>query len=139
MTISTPTRLGLAALLFAWPLYADDLTGADAILCSAVEATQCSADGECASGPPWNWKFPQFLEIDLKKNVVSTTQASGENRSTPIRNTERSEGKIVLQGVQQGRAFSFVIVEQTGMASAAIAAEGMTVTVFAACTPMTRR
>ena len=137
MTI--PTRVGLVALLTAWPLYADDLTGADAILCSAVEATLCSADGECASGPPWNWDVPQFLEIDLKKNVIATTQASGENRSTPIRNTERSEGKIFLQGVQQGRAFSFVIVEQTGMASAAIAADGLTVTVFAACTPMTKR
>jgi len=133
------TRLGLAALLAVWPLYADDLTGADAILCSAVEATQCSADGECSSGPPWNWQFPQFLEIDLKKGVIATTQASGENRSTPIRNTERSDGKIFLQGVQQGRAFSFVISEQTGMASAAIAGDGMTITVFAACTPMKSR
>jgi hypothetical protein len=134
-----PTRLGLAALLAAWPLYADNLAGADAILCSAVEATLCGADGECVSGPPWNWDVPQFLEIDLKKNVVATTQASGENRSTPIRHTERSEGKIFLQGVERGRAFSFVIVEQTGMASAAIAAEGLTVTVFAACTPVPRR
>ena len=137
MTIRT--RLGLAALLAVWPLYADELTGADAILCSAVAATQCSADGECSSGPPWNWKIPQFLEIDLKKNVIRTTQASGENRSTPIKNTERSDGKIFLQGVEQGRAFSFVISEQTGMASAAIAADGITVTVFAACTTLTNR
>ena len=137
MTIRT--KLGLAAVLASWPLLADDLTGADAILCSAVEATQCSADGECSSGPPWNWQFPQFLEIDLKKAVMATTQASGENRSTPIRNAERTDGKIVLQGMQQGRAFSFVIDEQTGVASIAIAGDGITVTVFAACTPMRNR
>jgi hypothetical protein len=35
-----------------------------------------------------------------------------------------------------GRAFSFVIVEKTGMASIAVAREGMTVSVFGACTPM---
>lgn len=133
------TRLGLAALLAVWPLYADELTGADAILCSAVEATLCSADGECESGPPWNWDIPQFLEIDLKKKVIRTTHASGEDRSTPIKNTERSDGKIFLQGVEQGRAFSFVISEETGIASAAIAADGIAVTVFAACTPLPKR
>jgi len=137
MTIRT--RLGLAALLAVWPLYADELTGADAILCSAVEATLCGADGECSSGPPWSWQIPQFLEIDLKKKVIRTTQASGEDRSTPIKNTERLDGKIFLQGVEQGRAFSFVISEETGMASAAIAADGITVTVFAACTTLTHR
>lgn len=137
MTIRT--RLGLAALLAVWPLYADELTGADAILCSAVEATLCGADGECESGPPWNWQIPQFLEIDLKKKLIRTTQASGEDRSTPIKNTERSDGKIFLQGVEQGRAFSFVISEQTGVASAAIAADEITVTVFAACTPLAKR
>lgn len=137
MTIRT--KPGLAALLAVWPIYADQLTGADAILCSAVEATVCTADGECSSGPPWDWDIPQFLEIDLKKKVIRTTQASGENRSTPIKNHERSDGKIFLQGVEQGRAFSFVISEQTGIASAAIAADGRTVTVFAACTPLTSR
>ena len=135
------TRVGsaVALLLAAWPLYADDLTGADTFLCSAVQATECKADGECSSGPPWNWKFPQFLEIDLKKGLMATTQASGENRSTPILSKERAEGRILLQGMQLGRAFSMVVTEQTGVAAIAIAAEGMTVTVFAACTPMTRR
>ena len=125
---------GFAVLLVAWPLCADDLTGADTFLCSAVQATQCKADGECSSGPPSNWKMPQFLKIDLKKDVIATTEASGENRSTPIRDKERSEGRIFLQGIQQGRAFSFVINEQSGVAAVAIAADGVTVTVFAACT-----
>jgi hypothetical protein len=115
------------------------LTGVDRFLCSAVQATRCSAHGECTSGPPWNWQFPQFLEIDLKQAVLTTTAASGENRSTPVLHKERAEGRIVLQGTQQGRAFSMVIDEESGQAAVAIAREGMTVTVFAACTPMTSR
>ncbi|HEY4646682.1 MAG TPA: hypothetical protein VIH25_10420 [Steroidobacteraceae bacterium] len=130
---------GIVALLVAGPMAADDLTGADRFLCSAVQATQCTAQGECTSGPPWNLQFPQFLEIDLKQGVLATTAASGENRSTPILSKERAEGRIVLQGMQLGRAFSMVIGEQSGQAAVAIAAEGMTVTVFAACTPMTGR
>ena len=127
--------LGFAVLIVTAPLGADDLTGANTFLCSAVQATQCEVDGECSSGPPWNWKFPQFLEIDLKKNIIATTEASGEERSTPIRHKERAENQIFLQGMQLGRAFSFVINEQTGVAAVAIAGEGMTVTIFAACTP----
>ncbi len=129
----------IVALLVAGPLGADDLTGADRFLCSAVQATQCKVNGECESGPPWNWQFPQFLEISFKEGVLQTTAASGENRSTPILSKERTEGRIVLQGMQLGRAFSMVIGEQSGHAAVAIAAEGMTVTVFAACTPLTRR
>jgi hypothetical protein len=131
--------LGFAAFMTVAPLCADDLRGADTMLCSAVEATLCDAGGDCASGPPWNWQVPQFLEIDLKKGVLATTAASGENRTTPIRNHERSDGKIFLQGVEQGRAFSFVINEQTGIAAVAIAGDELTVTVFAACTLMVRR
>ena len=124
-----------AALFTAAPLCADDLHGADTLVCSAVEVTVCDPEGECETGPPWNWKVPQFLEIDLKKRVIATTAASGENRSTPIRNQDRADGMIYLQGVEKGRAFSFVINEETGIASVAIATEDLTVSVFAACTP----
>ena len=128
-----------SACLLAAPAIADNLNGADTLLCSAVEATLCDVEGECESGPPWDWDVPQFLEIDLKKRLISTTAASGENRTTPIRNQERADGVIVLQGVQQGRAFSFVINETTGIASVAIATEDVTVSIFAACTPKTGR
>ena len=67
---------------------------------------------------------------------MSTTATSGENRMTPIRGVTREGGEIVLQGFEAGRAFSFVIEEETGMASVAIAREGMTVSVFGACTAM---
>ena len=49
---------------------------------------------------------------------------------------ERAEGLIVLQGAEAGRAFSFVITESTGDASVAVARNGMTIGVFASCTPL---
>jgi len=35
-----------------------------------------------------------------------------------------------------GRAFSWVITEQTGQVTAAVAVEGLAVAVFGACTPL---
>jgi hypothetical protein len=115
---------------------ADDVRGHDAILCTAVSAMLCSDDGDCAVEQPWSLNIPQFLELNLKDKVVSTTKASGENRSTPLRTILHEDGLLFIQGVEQGRAFSFVITENTGMLAAAVAREGKTVSVFGACTPM---
>lgn len=125
-----------ALLAAAAPVLADDLSGANRFLCSSAQVTRCYARGECESGPPWKWDVPSFIEVDLAKKMLSTTPASGENRATPIRTLEKMDGQIFLQGTQSGRAFSFVIVEETGLASVAVALDGITVTVFGACTPM---
>lgn len=132
--------MGLAAALalVSSPLMADDLTGVNRVLCTSVQATVCVAEGDCEIAPPWSFNIPQFIEIDLTRNTLSTTKASGENRSTPIRNAAREKGLIFLQGVEGGRAFSFVITEETGMASIAVARDGVTVSVFGACTPVAR-
>jgi hypothetical protein len=131
----------LFALMIAVPLAAgaaraDDLTGADQLLCTAVQATRCNDDGDCMQDLPWNLNVPQFIQVDLRTKRLSTTKASGENRTTPIEFLKRENGLIVLQGFEGGRAFSFVIGEATGMLTAAVAAEGRAVVVFGACTTM---
>ena len=123
--------------LLVTPLLADDVTGSNVLLCSAGLATRCFADGDCSTGPSWKWDIPMFIEIDLEGQKLSTTAASGENRSTPIRAIVRENGLIFLQGVEGGRAFSFVINEETGFLSVGVAAEGMAVAAFGGCTPRT--
>jgi hypothetical protein len=129
--------LVVGAFLLSVPLLADDVTGSGTLLCSGAQATRCFADGECSSGPPWKWDIPVFIEIDLDGKELRTTEASGENRSTPIKGIVREKGLIFLQGVEGGRAFSFVITEETGFLSVGVATEGMALAVFGACTPKT--
>ena len=136
MRLFRRTVLALAVLLTAAPLLADDVSEADKLLCTAVQVTRCFADGDCVISPPWELNVPQFIEVDLVDKRLSTTRASGQNRSTPIKNLEREDGLIFLQGVENGRAFSFVITEETGMVSIAVARDGLAVSVFGACTPM---
>ena len=126
----------MATSLFAGPCLADELTGARKILCSSVTATVCSQKEDCAIGAPWEWNIPQFIEVDLGKKTLSTTKASGRLRTTPIKYLERADGLISLQGFENGRAFSFVIEEDSGLVSVAVARKGMTVGVFGMCTPM---
>jgi hypothetical protein len=99
----------------------------------------CTGDQECESGPPWAWNIPQFVEVDLETKMLSTTEASGENRTTPAEVLRRENGVIVIQGMELGRAFSIVVSEDLGSMSASIAAEDLTVSVFGACTPLQTR
>jgi len=126
-------------LSIAMPVMADRLVGSNEFLCSVSLATRCYADGECETGLPWIWNIPEFIEVDLDAKRLGTTEASEQRRSTPIKNLERSEGRIFLQGVEMGRAFSIVITEETGWASFAVATDQLSVSAFGACTPMPKK
>ena len=113
---------------------AEDVTGVTRMVCASGHAQICLETGNCYTAAPWELAVPDFVIIDTKKGTISTTKASGLNRSTEFTKSERKEGLIYLQGVEGGRAFSFVIHEQSGRLTAAIARDGLSVTVFGACT-----
>lgn len=116
------------------PALADDVSDADRLLCSASEVTVCFESSDCVDVMPWELDMPQFVVVDLKKKTLSTTKASGENRSTPVNFLQRQDQEIILQGVEAGRAFSFVIDELTGLLTVAVARDGLSVSVYGACT-----
>ena len=126
----------LAATLLAQPATADNITGAEKILCTTVEATECYAEVGCSSGSPEDWNIPRFVEIDFDNQSLSTTEASGERRSSSMKHLERDGDRIFVQGVEASRAYSIVIDQDTGTASSAIALERHVVAAFAYCTPI---
>ena len=135
-----PAAFGLVLILAAVPFVAaDNLAGENMVLCSAVQVTVCGIDGECDSGLPWEWDVPQFVVIDLNKKTISTTEASGENRSSPLHHVQRDNGVIIVQGVENSRAFSAVLNEEFGDGAFSVALDGVTVSAFAACTPVQKR
>ncbi len=130
--------VGLAVALAASGLWADDLTGVNQFLCASVQVTACAEGGDCSIDLPWNLNVPDFIEVDLDARTLSTTAASGRNRSTPIEHLTRQDGVVVIQGFEMGRAFSFVITEETGRVAVAVATEGRAVAMFGSCTPLPR-
>ena len=113
---------------------AENLAGVDQMICAAGHAQICLETGDCYSTTPWELAMPDFVVIDLKKKTISTTRASQLNRATDFTGMEKTDGVIFLQGIEYGRAFSFVIDEATGRMTAAVSLDGISVTVFGACT-----
>ena len=129
-------KLAIASAMLAMTTIAtaENVEGVDKMICAAAQAQICFETGECFAATPFELQVPDFILIDTKKRTVSTTKASGANRSTEFTHLTREDGLISLQGIEGGRAFSFVIEELTGQLTAAIARDGLTVTVFGACT-----
>jgi len=124
----------LIGLLAGLPVIADDVTGTDRLLCSASRIVVCFEEGDCAELTAEELGVPQFVVIDTKAKMLATTKASNENRSTPIASIGRADGLLFFQGVEQGRAFSFVVHEQTVHLTVAVSRDGLSVSVFGACT-----
>jgi len=126
--------LMLTGLLVGTVVRAENLSGADELLCSVSRVMLCVETGECYDVQPWEADIPQFVLVDTRRKIISTTRASQDPRSTPVASYQRDGGKIFLQGMQMGRAFSFVIDEATGLITAAVARDGIAVSIFGACT-----
>jgi hypothetical protein len=128
--------LGAAALCVSGAVFADEVTGSDALLCYALSAARCELDGQCEQRQPWELNLPDFLKLDLKAKRAVTTEASGFLRETAIRTVERGNGTILLQGVQGERAFSWLIAEATGEGTLTVSSPAAGLTVFTVCTPI---
>jgi hypothetical protein len=134
----TIARSVVACLVAAIPVIgqADNLTGATRLLCASTLVTRCYEIGDCETGPPGLWNMPSFIEVDLLKKTLSTPAASPEQRHSPFTHVTRENGQIFIQGMENARAFSLVIAEESGAATLAVALDGTTVSAFAACTPV---
>jgi hypothetical protein len=113
---------------------ADDLEGAQAFLCTPSQVTVCTMVDGCETGPLWKWDIPSFIIVDLKNQMLSTTKASGLERTTPIQKSELDGDHIFVQGTELGRGYTIVIDEDAGHASFAVVTPEFAITAFGVCT-----
>lgn len=126
--------IAIAGLATASLAYAENLEGVDRMVCAAMDVQICVEYDSCYTAAPMDLGVPEFVVIDTDDKTISTTKSSGENRSTVFNSVQREDGLIYLQGVEGGRAFSFVIDEASGRMTVAVSRDGMSVSVFGACT-----
>ena len=122
-------------LFLSTPVAAESIAGADKFICATILQEICASDQPCTNGgPAWDTGLPEFLEVDVKQKAISTTQASGTDRSSKV-DLRRDNGLIIMQSYELGKALSILINESTGIATASVTSDGEVITVFAACTP----
>ena len=113
---------------------AGNFDGSAPLLCAVVETFECGENGDCQQGTAQSINIPRFLRINFKTKIISGNRVGGEVLTTKIENMERSDGKLILQGTQNGKGWSMVITETTGNMTLSASDDRIGFVVFGACT-----
>jgi hypothetical protein len=123
--------LGLVPYAHAAAIY----DGSVPLICALIEVMDCEPGADCQRGAPESVNLPQFIKLNFTEKTLSTTEAAQRQQSTPIKNIEQFDSRMILQGVEGGRAWSLIIAKETGKMSATVADDQVGFVIFGACTP----
>lgn len=129
--------IGLITVIWMVPQssIAAGFDGSVPLLCSVTQISECTSGGDCFPVTAETANIPPFLKIDFTANTISATEESGRQEVTTINNIEHLDGKIILQGAENGRGWTIVISEKTGKLSATVSDDQVGFVVFGASTP----
>ena len=81
---------------------AGDFDGTRPLLISVIRVVECSPDAACREVTPASVDLPQFLKIDFAKKTIGPAAADDETPATAIERQEVVDGKLILQGAEDG-------------------------------------
>ena len=124
----------VACLGATWPVAAAGrYDGSVPMICAVTSLVECTADGKCErSGPQEGNNLPPFIRIDVKGGVLSANDGSG--RKTDIKGSTTVGQQIMLQGVDNGKAWNIVIGSDTGRWGGSVVENDGSFAIFGACT-----
>ena len=129
------TRCAGAILAAALPLpaLAAGLDGTQPVTCTIAETADCATDAQCIRDTPESVNLPRLIRIDFAAKRIVSKLAGGDERTAEIGLLRVEDGKLLLQGVQRGHAWSAAIMQASGTLSLAIAGEDGAVAAFGVC------
>ena len=120
---------------------AGNFDGSKELICAVIDITECGPGGKCQQVSAEDVGIPRFLKIDFKKKEISATHADGTQRSTTIERSEKVDGKLIIQGaedgiegVRDGLGWSLAIAEDTGKTVLTASGDEVGFVIFGACT-----
>ena len=125
----------LAALMTISSAAVAAFDGSQTLLCATQAVNECVAGEHCEFVASESVNVPDFFVVDATNAVI---ESSG--RQTAIERAESLDGKLVLQGaddgvegVRDGLGWTMVIDDTTGKMSLTGAGDGFAIVVFGAC------
>jgi hypothetical protein len=122
---------------------AGDFDGSRPLLFSVISVIECTPDGNCREVTADSADLPQFLKIDFEKKRITRAMGGEGKQGTDIERMERVDGKLILQGaedgvenVRDGLGWTVAISEETGKAILTASGEQVAFVVFGACLPL---
>lgn len=105
-----------------------DFDGSKALICAPSEVLDCTSGEKCWSGSPRKAGAPSFLRIDFARKTVS-----GTHLSSKILNVNKTEGQILLQGIELEMGWTVAIDSDSGDVAITLTDRDGTFVMFGAC------
>ena len=106
------------------------LDGSTPFLCAPSSVVECSRKGECERTTPEEADIPLFVRVDVTQRVLSSVDGS---RTSPIAATQRNNGRLMIQGMQNERVWGAAIDEQSGQMTATISEADGAIVITGTC------
>ena len=134
---------GISMLLCCLPfplVAAGNYDGSKPMMCASIEIVECIPRGGCQPVAAESVNAPRFIEVDVAQNKLSARFANGE-RSSDIERTETVDGKLMLQGVEDGHeterdgiGWTLSITEERGDMILTGSGDNVAFVIFGSCT-----
>jgi hypothetical protein len=129
-----------AALLYTGLAMAGDFEGDREMLCASQLVNECLPGSACNMVTAQDVNLPNFFHVDVTNRVITGKHDGGVEASTPIERIEQLDGKLILQGADDGNSstpdgagWTMVINANTGSMLLTAAGDGFAVVVSGAC------
>jgi hypothetical protein len=137
--------LGLIAFIIYFSCVtagAGDFDGSRSLVCATMDVVECLPGGNCQRVTHDSINLPKFVILNFKEKKISMPGDPKNRPPTAIERTESVDGKLILQGaedgiegVRDGLGWTVAISEQTGDMVLTASGEEVGFVVFGACTP----
>jgi hypothetical protein len=135
------TFAALAVCFLPFNVQAVSFDGSQNLLCAPQLAIECGPDGNCQQAMAASVNLPNFFQIDFSVKELSAVTESENKRTSKIKTMEFLDGKLFLQGaddgvenVRDGLAWSMSISQDTGRLVISASGGNEAFVIFGACT-----
>ena len=119
---------------------AGDFDGSKPLVCANQQVNECVRGTRCKMVAPMSINLPNLFNVDVENKVITGKHDHGLDASTPVERVEHLDGKLVLQGaddglpdVLDGMVWSMTIDETSGRMSLIASGDGFAIVAFGAC------
>jgi hypothetical protein len=108
------------------------LDGSTPMLCAVSTVMECDAEGKCVRiTPDVHPDFPTFLRVNVPQRTI--VEGGRGSRKSEIKTVTRLDGRLILQGGENGRGWTATVAEDSGRMSAGIVTDTFAFNLFGAC------
>ena len=125
----TVLALALGGLLALPSAATAALDGSTPMLCSLASLMECDAV-KCERITADDAELPGFVRVDVPRGTVTSVPGG---KQTSIKSATRLDGRLILQGVENGRGWTATIAEDSGKMAIAVADQDHAFSIFGAC------